>query len=334
MASARGRRFDPIGVIASVVVLGLVGAGAAASAGRAAPGAGDGSPDGSAAAGTGTAAPLPDPAPWQRTHLWDDGLAEVSRYRARLTVEGHPRDFTDVFVVVKEDLDPDSLVKSEAPADASVPVLKVNEIRSIPAGVARYHQMLSSFLARTDLAPVRLAFSSTEWCGIAYKAWRRDTGALAYDTYFDGMAHGTHALLASAHTLFYDDLPVALRGLAARSGGRYTVDLVDTLFSPKAPAPVILPATIEVGATAKRTVPAGTIEARKITVTRGRRIDTLWFRAKGPYPLVEWDRADGGRFTLADTRRVAYWKLDKPGDALPALPAPAAPAATKVQAKR
>jgi len=319
MASARVRRFDPIGVIASLVVLVLVGAGAAASAGRTGPKTKDGSP-----ATKSAAAPLPDPVPWQRAPLWDDGLAEVSRYRARLGVEGHPRDFVAVFVVVKEDLDPDSLVKSDAPGAASVPVLKVNEIRSIPAGVARYHQMLSSFLSRTDLSPVRLAFSSTEWCGVTYEAWRRDTGMLRYDTYFAGMAHGTHTLLASAHTVFYDDLPISLRGLAARSHGRYTVDLVDSLFSPKAPAPMIVPATIEVGATSTRTVPAGKIEARKITVTRAGHVDTLWFSAKAPYPLVEWDRADGGRYRLADTRRVAYWKLDAPGDALPALPASAA----------
>ena len=255
----------------------------------------------------------PPPAPtWQRSTLWDDGRAEIARYEATEPRYGILRPFTLHLVVVKEPFRTDEWVKTDRQDVPRIEVIKSNWVRSVQTGIYRYEQMFSSFLGRRDLQPLKVSLSMFEWCGNSYKEWLRETGSLEYRTYWEGQARGSHPLVASPALYFYDDLGVRLRGLGGLDAGRFEIDLVDTLVSSKAPPPRIERASVEVGPVEVLQLPAGTMKGRKVVVTRGTRRDVLYFGVEAPHPLLEWDRADGGRYRLAGLERLPYWEMNAP----------------------
>src|SRR5262249_55168715 len=119
-------------------------------------------------------------------HLWDDGKAEISQYAAEEIVEGEKRSFDAWTIVVAEMLDPTQMTKKEGWKASYVPVLKCNWFLEIPTGVYRYHQMASLFLRRSDMLAMKVAFSSSEWCGANFCEWRRDRPGFLVHSYWDG----------------------------------------------------------------------------------------------------------------------------------------------------
>ena len=237
--------------------------------------------------------------------LWNDGSAEVSAYEARDVLYGVPRTSRAVLIVVAEDLSPAKLVKADDPQPGkSIRVLKLNHVRSIQTGMYAYEQMLSAFLDAPTLSPVKLSMSSHDWCGNTFVEWRRDRQALSIRSYFDAIADQDVAL-RPGDALFYDALPLKLRGLdfvRTRSG---TVRLIETLFTIRpAPSPP-REARLEVRAAGTR---------YRVEVTRGDKRDALEFERDFPHRLVRWERADGGVLTLRSARRVRYWEKNQPGD--------------------
>ncbi len=240
--------------------------------------------------------------------LWNDGNAEVSVYEARDVRYGIPRDSRAVLIVVAEDLLRGSLVKPEgAGGGASIRVLKLNHVRSIPTGVYTYQQMLSAFLGADRLDPVKLTVTSHEWCGNTFVEWRSDRAALEIRTYFETPAD-VDVPLSPADAVFYDALPLKLRALDFERSTQGVLPIVESVFSSRPSPPEVASARVRVSRVASPS------PAYRVTLARGERSDTLDFEAAFPHRLRRWERSDGGSMRLTDSRRYKYWEKNAPGD--------------------
>jgi hypothetical protein len=248
--------------------------------------------------------------------LWADGSAEVSTYEAVDVKYGIPRASRAVMVVVAEDFRREKLVKADHPEGEprTLRVLKLNHVRSIPTGVYSYEQMLSAFFGARELDPVKLTVSSHEWCGNTFVEWRNDSRLLSIRSYFERV--GDQDLpLDPRGAVFYDGLPLKLRALdfdRTRSG---TLTVIDSVFSNNPSAPARRPAALTATRPAAETI--------RVSLDRGSDRDLFEFDAAFPHRLRRWERSDGGRLTLIDSRRTRYWQQNRPGDEklLPAPPA-------------
>lgn len=242
-----------------------------------------------------------------RAPLWNDGNAEVSVYEARDMRYGLPRSSRAVLIVVAEDLNRDKLVKADRPGGEprTIRVLKLNHVRSIPTGVYVYNQMLSVFLGADRLDPVKVTMASEEWCGNSFVEWRSDRRVLAIRSYFESVGDADIPL-DPAGAVFYDALPLALRGLDFERTRAGALRVVDTVFA-SAPAPPAQDRAV------LRVAPAGA-SLWRVTLERGARRDVFDFQTAFPHRLARWERADGGLLTLVESARLAYWQKNRPGD--------------------
>jgi len=241
-----------------------------------------------------------------RAPLWNDGNAEVSVYDARDLRYGLPRASRATLIVVAEDLSPGRLVKADHPEaqPRTLRVLKLNHVRSIPTGVYVYNQMLSAFLDADTLHPVKLSMTSHEWCGNSFVEWRSDTRVLEIRSYFEPVGDSDMPL-DPAGAIFYDTLPLVLRGLDFEHAHEGRLRVLETVF---ASAPV--PPRAEDAILRVVTAPAG----YRVTLERGTRKDIFEFETAFPHRLRRWERPDGGLLSLVESKRFAYWQKNHPGD--------------------
>jgi hypothetical protein len=241
-----------------------------------------------------------------RAALWNDGAAEVSTYRATDVRYGVPRSSQAVLIVVAEDLLPDRLVKADHPERAArtLRVLKLNHVRSIRTGVYAYQQMLSAFLGADRLDPVKLTMTSHEWCGNSFAEWRADRSNLEIRTYFEDPGD-RDVPLSPADAVFYDSLPLRLRGLDFARTRTGNLRIMDSVFSSRPEPPRVEAASLEV-------IRAG--PRWRVTLRRGGRVDVFEFEEAFPHRLARWQRSDGGSLDLVSSQRFRYWEKNAPGD--------------------
>jgi hypothetical protein len=109
---------------------------------------------------------------------------------------------------------------------------------------------------------------------------------------------------------------------------RRDLRLFPTQISSKGPKPEARPAALRAVAAETVTTPAGAFTALRWELTQSApaaatggtapaggqaATDVYWLKADPPHTLVAWDRADGGRYRLQWTQRLAYWELNAPG---------------------
>jgi hypothetical protein len=244
-----------------------------------------------------------------RATLWNDGNAEVSVYSARDMRYGVSRSSRAVLIVVAEDLLRDALVKADSPPAelATLRVLKLNHVRSIPTGVYAYQQMLSVFAGADRLDPVKLTVTSHEWCGNSFVEWRSDLASLAIRSYFQTPGD-QDVPLATDGAVFYDALPLELRGLDFERTRNGSLRVIDSLFTSRPVPPTVEGARLEV------TRPSRLPAVYRVVLRRGERADAFEFETAFPHRLVRWDRNDGGSLRLIGSHRFRYWEKNAPGD--------------------
>src|SRR6267143_3220894 len=140
------------------------------------------------ACGSTPAAQTPDP---RFDALWHDGKAELDGYRYSVTRYGQLRRGRCVAVYVTEPFSRSKRVKVDDPsrnAKDVLDVLKLNLVRDFQTGIYDYHTMTSLFVGSGDLDPVKISFSSMEWCGNVYEELRLDPGLISQklSSYFEG----------------------------------------------------------------------------------------------------------------------------------------------------
>ncbi len=268
---------------------------------------------------------------------WHDGRAEIDGYRLVVHRYGAPRVGQGVLVYVTEPFSARLRVKLDDPTRDPgdvIDVLKLNAIRDFQTGVYDYNTMVSTFVRTDDLTPVKVSFTSTEWCGNVYEEMLLDSRRISQRviSYFEGES-GAHALDRPAGGLLEDELLIRVRGLRGdwlKPGESRRVPFLESAFWRRlAHRPARWStATVERLATRYRVeVPAGAFDVTRYVVrTADGRRGTLDVELKAPYRVVAWTWGPprgvdpkhwlGGtdQGELTGSARLAYWKLNKLGD--------------------
>ena len=262
-------------------------------------------------------APSPPPAAfdpsWSRDLLWDDGQAEVSLYEAKRPQYGKIETYEAVFIVVKEDFNPQLLVKADPPFEGRqlLPVLKLNAVHSYWTPNYPYHYLASVFVRRDDPAAlVKLTVGSQEWCGNTFKEVKTSPRPeLSFHTYWDSEGDGVRPLDLRSGDLLEEQLPLVLRGLAFAPALEVRRRLLPSLISNKlGQAPQFTDAVITVTGEETVSTPAGRLGAWKVNVKFGEVQQTWWFEKAASHALLKMESSDGRAWLLKARTRKPYWQ--------------------------
>lgn len=266
---------------------------------------------------------------------WHDGRAELDGYQLEITRYGESRVGEAVMVYVTEPFSESLRVKlddpSRTPSDA-FDALKLNFVRDFQTGIYDYNTMISVFTRSDDFEPVKLSFSSAEWCGHVYDelVFRGDEISEHYFSYFEGES-GSRKFANEPGGIIEDNLYILLRGLREpylQPGEERRLPLLPSPFHSRLghTRSGWEDATIARSAsTSRTTVPAGGFETIEYTVATASRHGRFLVEADYPHRIVEWNwsvSAGGAgarpvgseRGRLAGSARLQYWNLNSNGD--------------------
>lgn len=263
---------------------------------------------------------------------WHDGRAELDGYRLTVQRYGEPRVGQAVMVFVTEPFRASTRVKADDPSRASADVfevLKLNFARDFQTGIYDYNTMVSLFVRSDSFEPVKLTFTSTEWCGNVYEELLVDPKQLQQRifSYFEGESTAG-PLPRPPGGVIEEELFVRLRGLRGeymRPGTTRAVPFLAGSFHRRmthVPARWTRAVIEHLAAPERVEVPAGSFVTRAyvVRVADGREgrfhVEAAW-----PHRIVKWawsaPRAtattvsDAGELT--GTQRLAYWQLNGNG---------------------
>ena len=266
---------------------------------------------------------------------WHDGRAEIDGYRWTVTRYGQPRDGQAVMIFVTEPLSESKHVKVDDPArspDDTVDALKLNLVRDFQTGVYDYNTMTSVFSRSADFSPIKVSFTSAEWCGHVYEELRFDSRRVRERllSYFEDES-SSRDLDRRRGGLSEDNLFIVLRGLRGpflEPGEKTSVPFLPGAFQRRLThrsldwtsadlERLVEPETI--------VVPAGSFSTIVYVVRTGNGREGRFFIEEAhPHRIVRWSwGADRPVFQaleatesgeLTGTVRVKYWNLHDNGD--------------------
>jgi hypothetical protein len=260
---------------------------------------------------------------------WHDGRAELDGYQWTGSRYGELRSGYGVAIFVTEPMSASKLVKvndaSRHPGDV-VDVLKLNLVRDFQTGIYDYNTMVSTFARTSDFSPVKISFSSSEWCGNVYTEllFRDRKIELETRSYFEDES-GNRTLPFMKAGVAEDELPILLRGLRAEflpPGEERAMPFLPGTFWSRLQHRPLNWAEARIRRQAETeavTVPAGTFEAVVYVVdTNLGRSGRYWIATEYPHVLVRWEwKVEGGALLeaaeLAGSDRLKYWELNGNG---------------------
>lgn len=257
------------------------------------------------------------------TH-WHDGRAELDGYRLTVSRYGQERRGSAVMIFVTEPFSESKKVKvddhTKNPED-TFDALKLNLVRDFQTGIYDYNTMVSVFVRSADFEPVKVTFSSAEWCGHVYSELLFNGSGiqLQNNSYFEDESE-TRVLPRPAGLVSEDNLFILLRGLRGdylAPGQSKRVDyLPGVLFSRLAHRRMdVTKAEISRReATERVAVPAGNFEALVYDVRTGERTGVFHIEQAYPHRIVRWELAPDVRGELTGSTRLKYWRLNGEGD--------------------
>jgi len=258
---------------------------------------------------------------WAGAPLWDDGRAEVNLYEAVLNREQGPRKAAyAATVVVKEPFSPRYLVKADEPAaGGTFDVLKINYVMHARTGLYDWDEMISTFVHRLRLVPIKMTYSRQEWCGNIFKEWRRWRGqrSLFVSSYFDGQGTETIDLRLDDAVVPYDAVPLVLRALRMGEVGdsqTFTFPLYPTLRDTRVGPDAAVRATLTIGRRPIIRVPLGRFSALEVTLAyptgRGDTAEErYWIETEPPNRILRVAGPNGEELALARSERLEYWRM-------------------------
>ena len=255
---------------------------------------------------------------------WHDGKAELDGYRLTVSRYGEERTGTAVMIYVTEPFSESKRVKVDNPSanpDDTFNVLKLNFVRDFQTGIYDYNTMTSLFVRTTDFSPVKVSFSSAEWCGHVYEdlVFKDDRIEGHYFSYFEGES-GPIRLDAEKTGVSEENLFILLRGLRGsylEPGESRDVKLLPSVyFGRLAHKPAgWVDATISRGQISKQIdVPAGRFHTIVYSVkTSDGREGVFYIEDAYPHKIVKWSMLPDVNGELTGSQRLAYWKLNRNG---------------------
>ena len=256
---------------------------------------------------------------------WGDGQAEMSSYDLTMPRYGEPRRGTAVAIFVTETFDPAQRVKADS--NEGLPVMKLNLVEDFATGVYDYNWMTSAFVAlerfegRAAGSPVKITFSSQEWCGHVWSQLLFDSSSArrALHSYFDGEADRGGEVEYPRDGVPEDMLWFWARGLAGPSleaGESVEARLLPALKRTRTrhANPDWTPTTFSRAASAERVeVPAGAFEVERWTARTADGYErTFLVEAAEPHRIVRWESSEGEKAELIAGERMQYWRMNSP----------------------
>jgi hypothetical protein len=256
---------------------------------------------------------------------WRDGQAELNGYRLQIDRYGETRIGHAVLIYVTEPFSESKRVKLDNPSrhpSDTIDAIKLNLVRDFQTGIYDYNTMVSVFSRTSDFSPVKISFSSAEWCGHVYEELTFHPGQVRgfYASYFEGETANV-ALDAPSNGVTEDNLWILLRGLGGdflKPGGQrdipYLPGLLHGRFAHRPPA-----WTTAIITRAEKpqsvTVPAGTFDVTAYTVTvAGGRTGRFFIETTYPHRVIRWELSPDVNAELTGSIRSAYWLKNKNGD--------------------
>lgn len=213
-------------------------------------------------------------------------------------------------------------VKSDTnePGD-TVEAFKLNFMRDFQTGVYDYNTMSSVFVQSSNFEPLKISFSSAEWCGHVYDelVFSRTEVSEKYFSYFDGESTDT-TFLRPENGFAEEELLIlirSLRGEFLRPGESRSIRLLPEAFSRRLTHRTSewSPATISRSQSAETvSVTLGSFSADKYELSAGpgKKI-SFWIEAAYPHRILRW-AGDDQSGELTGSMRMPYWKLHSEGD--------------------
>ncbi|UCG52746.1 MAG: hypothetical protein JSW58_04125 [Candidatus Latescibacterota bacterium] len=256
---------------------------------------------------------------------WHDGKAEMDGYRLTVSRYGQPRAGTCVMIYVTEPFSDTRRVKVEDPdrdPGDTFDVLKLNLIRDFQTGVYDYNTMVSVFVRSSDFSPVKVSFTSAEWCGHVYEELlfypEKITGY--YHSYFENES-GPRELENPNGGVIEDNLFILLRGLRGdflEPGGERDIQLLPSVFSGRlahTPLRWVDAKISRDSGTRTIEVPAGDFETMVYTLaTSEGREGTFFVEDAYPHRIIRWEMPADIEGEFTGSKRLRYWVLNKNGD--------------------
>ena len=266
---------------------------------------------------------------------WHDGRAELDGYRWSVTRYGQTREGHVVMIFVTEPFSDARRVKvddpSKDPAD-TLDVMKLNLVRDFQTGIYDYNTMTSVFVRSEDFAPVKVSFTSAEWCGHVYEELIVDPSRIEgrFFSYFENES-STTTLDGKSGGVLEDNLFILLRGLRGpylEPGQKRSVPFLAGAFARRLKHAPLAWGTAEIERLAEpqqTEVPAGRFTTAVYVVrTDDGREGRFFIEDEYPHRIVRWHwTATGpgrrskeaiGSGELTGTTRVEYWRLHDNGD--------------------
>ncbi len=220
---------------------------------------------------------------------------------------------------------------SKDPAD-TLDVLKLNLVRDFQTGIYDYNTMTSVFVRAADFSPLKVSFTSAEWCGHVYEELIIDPKRIEqrFFSYFEDES-STGTLAGRGDGVVGDDLFILLRGLRGaylEPGQKRQVPFLASAFARRLRHLPLAWGTAEIERlrdTQDIEVPAGTFTADVYVVRPDDgREGKFFIEQQYPHRIVRWQwkatgtgrRASEATETgeLTGTTRVEYWQLNRNGD--------------------
>jgi hypothetical protein len=259
---------------------------------------------------------------------WHDGKGELDGYRYTVTRYGQKRRGQAVAAYVTEPFSKSRNVKVDDPArnpGDTFDALKLNLVRDFQTGIYDYNTMTSLFVRSQDFEPVKVSFSSTEWCGNVYEELRIQPGLVSQklSSYFEDES-GSREERRPRGGLLEEELFVRLRGLNGdylAPGASRSVPFLPGSFRRRLTHQPLrwTEARIE-RMPAQRTisVPAGRFRTAVYSVKIANGPSGLFhIEAAYPHRVVRWEWTGGegnDEGMLSGSARLEYWKLHNEGD--------------------
>ncbi len=256
---------------------------------------------------------------------WKSGLAELSSYTILEERYGEMRQAQGVMVFVYEETNLDTRIKVETdktiPAKR-IPVLKLNNILKFTTGIYDYSIMTSIFSGLSSpgvprsFAPLKISFSSQEWCGNVYHQVLPMKNGLVSDmhSYFEAEGDSKSTLPYPTGPVYYEDeMPILLRELDGeflKSGSPLKIQLVPSLWKRrKRHVPLaFLPATLTKVETESFSLNQTQVSAIKWTLESQGITTTFHVEEALPHKLLAWENTLGEQGKLLKSVRKPYWE--------------------------
>ncbi len=255
---------------------------------------------------------------------WHDGKAEMNGYRLTVSRYGQDRAGYAVMVFVTEPFSESKRVKvndhTKNPED-TFDAFKLNLVRDFQTGIYDYNTMVSVFSRSSNFEPVKITFSSAEWCGHVYTELLFDATRVqvSNSSYFEDES-GIRLVPLDHQAISEDNLFVRLRGLRGDflgPGDSKTIDYLPGVFFSRLSHQAVNPTRATISRRARSTVvevPAGRFSVMVYDVKTDGRDGVFYIETAYPHRIVRWELAPDVKGELTGSLRTQYWNLNREGD--------------------